>query len=145
MEGDELKRILSAVLVGAVAFFVLGILLYVVALGGFYESNLGSATGVVREIPVSWVLVVSQLGYAAMLLFVFHYAEVQSARSGLRVGAAFGLLFGLAFAMDLYAVTHWSNVNVALVEPLVTTARFALAGAVMGWVLDRVGPSQLAA
>lgn len=111
----------------------------IVLLGGFYEANLGSATGVVREVPVPWVLVISQLGFASVLTYVLVNADVRSASRGLTVGAAFGLLYGIAISFDLFAVTNWSNVNVALVEPLVTAARMAAVGSMVGWVLGR-GP-----
>ena len=48
------------------------------------------------------------------------------------------LLFGIAIAFDLYAVTNWSNITVAFVEPFVTAVRMALGGAVIGWSLGLV-------
>ena len=47
-----MKKMIMGTVAGAVAFFLLGFLLYAVILGGFYEANLGSATGVMRELPV---------------------------------------------------------------------------------------------
>ncbi len=130
-----MKKMLIATVAGGVAFFLLGGLLYVVILGGFYEANLGSATGVMREIPIWWAMVVSQLGLAAVVTYVFLHADVATAFDGLKTGAIFGLLFGIAMAFDLFAVTNWSNVTVAFVEPFVTGVRMALGGAVIGWTL----------
>ena len=137
-----MKRILGAVLTGTVVLFVLGVLLYVVILGGFYESNLGSATGVVRDVPVPWAMVVAHVALASLLTYVLLSTRAFTAGAGLRVGAAFGLLFGVAIAFDLYAVTNWSNVTVAFVEPLVTGVRIALASASIAWVLGRFGADQ---
>ena len=134
-----MKRVLSATVAGGFAFFLLGGLLYQVILGGFYEANLGSATGVLRELPIAWALVVSQLALAAMVTYVFTQAEVTSAAGGLKTGAIFGILFGVAMAFDLYGVTNWSNLTVAFVEPFVTTVRMALGGAVIGWTLGMGG------
>ncbi len=130
-----MKKMLIATVAGGVAFFLLGGLIYVVILGGFYEANLGSATGVMREIPIWWAMVVSQLGLAAVVTYVFLHADVATAFDGLKTGAIFGLLFGIAMAFDLFAVTNWSNVTVAFVEPFVTAVRMALGGAVIGWTL----------
>ena len=130
-----MKKMLIATIAGGLAFFVLGYLIYEVILGGFYEANLGSATGVVREVPVAWAMVVSQLGLAAVVAYVFRHANVSTVGSGLQTGAIFGLLYGVAMASNLYAVTNWSNVTVALVEPVVTAIRIALGGAVIGWTL----------
>jgi len=130
-----MKRVLIATFAGGLTYFLLGGLIYVVILGGFYEANLGSATGVLREIPIGWAMIVSQLGLAALVTYVFLHADVATASDGLRIGAIFGLLFGIAMAFDLYGVTNWSNLTVALVEPFVTTVRIALGGAVIGWTL----------
>jgi len=130
-----MKRVLIATFAGGLAYFLLGGLIYVVILGGFYEANLGSATGVLREIPIGWAMIVSQLGLAALVTYVFLHADVATASDGLRIGAIFGLLFGIAMAFDLYGVTNWSNLTVAFVEPFVTAVRIALGGAVIGWAL----------
>ena len=66
-----MKRVLIATVAGGLAFFLLGGLIYEVIPGGFYEANLGSATGVLREVPIWWALVVSQLGLAAVVTYVF--------------------------------------------------------------------------
>ena len=130
-----MKRILIATVAGGIAFLLLGGLIYGVILAGFYEANLGSATGVLRELPVWWALVLSELGLAAIVTYVFLHAGVATASDGLRTGATFGLLFGIVIAFNLYAVTNWSNVTVALVEPFVTAIRIALGGAVIGGTL----------
>ena len=130
-----MTRLLTAIGAGGASFFILGVLIYGVVLRDFYAGNLGSAIGVVREQPVWWALLLSQLGYAAMLTFVLTRAGVAGAVPGLKTGLVFGLVLGFAIAFDLYAVTNWSNVRVALVEPIVTAGRMATAGLVVGWAL----------
>ena len=132
-----MKKMLIGTVVGGVTFFLLGGLIYAVILGDFYEANLGSATGVLRELPIMWAMVVSQLGMAAVVTYVFLLSDVASASNGLKTGAILGLLLGIAISFDLYSVTNWSNLTVAFVEPLVWVARTALAGAAIGWVLGR--------
>ncbi len=130
-----MKRVLIAIFAGGLTYTLLGGLIYALILGGFYEANLGSATGVLREVPIGWAAIVSQLGLAALVTYVFLHADVATASEGLTAGAIFGLLFGIAVAFNLYAVTNWSNLTVAFVEPFVTTVRIALGGAVIGWAL----------
>ncbi len=62
-----MKRVLIAVFAGGVTYALLGALIYTVFLGGFYEANLGSATGVLRELPVTWAMAVSQLGLGGVV------------------------------------------------------------------------------
>lgn len=130
-----MKKMLISTVAGGVAFFLLGGLIYEVILAGFYRANLGSATGVLRELPIWWAMAVSQLGLAAVVTYVFLHASVATASDGLRTGAIFGLLLGIAMSFDLYSVTNWSNMTVAFVEPFVWAVRTALAGAVIGWTL----------
>ncbi len=130
-----MKKMLIGTVAGGVAFFLLGGLIYEVILGGFYRANLGSATGVLRELPIWWAMVVSTLGLAAVVTYVFLHANVATASDGLRTGAILGLLLGITMSFDLYSVTNWSNMTVAFVEPFVWAVRTALAGAVIGWTL----------
>ncbi len=132
-----MKKMLIGTVVGGVTFFLLGGLIYAVILADFYEANLGSATGVLRELPIMWAMVVSQLGMAAVVTYVFLLSDVASASNGLKTGAILGLLLGIAISFDLYSVTNWSNSTVAFVEPLVWVVRTALAGAAIGWALGR--------
>ncbi len=134
-----MKKMLIGSVAGGVAFFLVGGLIYQVILGNFYEANLGSAIGVLREAPIWWALIVAQLAWGAVVTYVFLYAGVATALGGLKTGAIFGLLLGLALSFDLYAVTNWSNTTVAFVEPFVSAVRTALAGAVIGWTLGKVG------
>ena len=130
-----MKKVLIATVAGGFVYFMLGGLIYGIILSGFYEANQGSAIGVMRELPIMWALVVSQLGLAAFVTWVFLHAGVATAMDGLKTGAIFGLLFGFAISLDLSSVTNWSNLTVSLVEPFVTGVRIALGGAVIGWVL----------
>ena len=130
-----MKKMLIGTVAGGIAFFLLGGLIYAVILGEFYEANLGSATGVLRELPILWAMVVSQLGMGAVVTYVFLHANVATAFDGLKTGAIFGVMLGIAISFDLYSVTNWSNTTVAFIEPLVWAVRTALAGAVIGWTL----------
>ena len=130
-----MRKMLIGTVAGGVAFFLLGSLIYEVLLGGFYRANLGSATGVLRELPIWWAMLVSQLALAAVVTYVFLHANVATASDGLRTGAILGLLLGITMSFDLYSVTNWSNMTVACVEPFVWAVRTALAGAVIGWTL----------
>lgn len=71
-----MKKMLIGTVAGGVAFFLLGGLIYEVVLGDFYRANWGSAAGVLRKLPMSWAMVVSQLGLAAVVTYEFLHAGV---------------------------------------------------------------------
>ncbi len=134
-----MKKWIVGTVAGGVVFFLLGGLIYEVALRGFYEANVGSATGAWREPPIWWSLVVSQLALGAVVTFVFVRADISSAVDGLKTGAIFGLLLGTVVAFDLYSVTNLPNTAVTFVEPFVWAVRTALAGSVIAWTLGMSG------
>ena len=134
-----MKKWIIGTVAGGVVFFLLGGLIYEVALRGFYEANVGSATDAWREPPIWWSLVVSQLALGAVVTFVFVRADVSSAVDGLKTGAIFGLLLGTVVAFDLYSVTNLPNTAVTFVEPFVWAVRTALAGSVIAWTLGMSG------
>jgi hypothetical protein len=52
----DTKRILIGTLVGGVAMYVFGYLIFELAFGGFYARNVGSATAVLRDTPLQWAV-----------------------------------------------------------------------------------------
>ena len=139
MDDQAMKKMILGTVAGGITFFVLGGLIYEAALGGFYETNVGSAIDAWREPPIWWSLVVSQFALAAAVTFLFVRADVASAMEGMKTGAAFGLLLGAAVAFDLYGVTNLPNETVTFVEPFVWAVRTALAGGVIAWALGMSG------
>jgi hypothetical protein len=47
--------------------YILGYLIFQVAVAGFYAANAGSATGVPREANLQWAVVLGTLSLAALL------------------------------------------------------------------------------
>jgi len=68
----DTKKFITGTLVGGVAYFFLGFLFYVVLFEGFFQSNMGSATGVQKtDDMVWWALILGNLASAALLSFIF--------------------------------------------------------------------------
>jgi hypothetical protein len=120
--------------VGGIAYFLLGGLIYEPLLVGFLETNLGSATGLMRDTPLWETLVFSQFALGALVTYVLLLAKVDSLAGGLKTGAAFGLLLGLSISFDLYSVTNWMNLTPVSVEPLLWMVRVSLGAGLIGLV-----------
>ena len=73
---------LMATLAGGVAIFFLGFLLYGVLLMDFFLANTGSATGVMKEVPTWWALVVGQVLTAALLVMIMGWRGDRVSRCG---------------------------------------------------------------
>jgi hypothetical protein len=68
-------RLAAGTVVGGVTLFVLGYLIFDVALGDFYVANSGSATGLWRNAPLWWAAILGTLAYGALITFAIGNAS----------------------------------------------------------------------
>ena len=133
------KRFVLATLAGGIVLFMVGGLIYGVLTASFFEANQGSAVGVMRNPPDYVHLFLGQLVYGALLTVIIgKWAGVSGAAPALRIGAATGLLFGFGVDLTLFGVTNVANITATLVDPFLMAMQFALGGAVVGAVLEKV-------
>jgi hypothetical protein len=85
----DAKRSLTGVLVGAIVLYATGYLIFDLAFANFYRTNVGSATGVDRGGQLVWAMLVANLAYAALIMFVIgNRMSALSIGGGARIGAA---------------------------------------------------------
>ena len=136
---DAKKRI-TATLAGFVVLFIMGWLLYGMLLMDFFQSNSGTATGVVREETdmVWWALIGGNILQAYLLVYVFgKWANINTFAGGFQNGLVLGLIWGYAYDLTTYGTTNITNLTGALVDPLVMGIMMATAGGVIGWMLGK--------
>ena len=131
----DMKKLAQGAVVGGIVYFLLGGFIYEFLLGAFFESNLGSATDVMRETPRFGPLVSSQIALGALVTYVLLLAKVDTLAGGMKTGAALGLLLGFSISFDMYSVTNWMNLTAASVEPLLWMVRVSLGAGAIGLVL----------
>ena len=129
------KQFTMATLAGGVAALVLGYLFYGLLLTDFYASNTGSATGVMKEVPIWWALILGQVLFAALLTMIMGWRGDSSAGAGLKTGALVGLVLGLSFNFTFYGTANVANLTATLVDPIVAVIQTGIMGAVIGAVL----------
>ena len=129
------KQFTMATLAGGVAVFVMGFLLYGLALADFFASNAGTATGVMKEAPLMWSLILGQVITAAFLVMVMGWRGDSSAVDGLKTGALVGLILGLGLDFTFFGVANTQNLIATLVDPFVFMIQLGVGGAVIGVVL----------
>ena len=133
-----MNRIVLATVAGALTSFVLGFLVYGIALSSFFAANVGSATGVYKEAPDLAPVLLGQTALAFLLtLAISKWGNSTSLAGGAKVGALFGLLFALGFDLTMYGTTNIQNMTATLVDPIVSMVVVAAAGAMIGMVLGR--------
>ena len=126
-----------ATLAAFVVMFVLGYIIYEPLLGDFFAANAGTATGVIKENPVFWQIIVGQLCGAGLLITVLSWKGVESAADGFKGGATFGLLLSLFYGFMNLGTMNTSTMNAALADVAITAGMMGVAGAVGALVLRR--------
>ena len=130
------QKFAIATLVGAVALFVGGFLIYGLALNSYMTANMT----VTMKDPPDWLtLGLGQIAGGALLTLVIgKWAKASGAGAGLAIGAQLGLLMCLAFDLTMYATSSMmNNMTVMAVDVLAATVLWAIGGAAVGAMLGQ--------
>lgn len=131
------SRIVLASLAGMVAIAVIGGLLYGILFAGFFEANLGSATGVMKRPPELLWVGLAHVPFGVLLALVVSWRGATSLGGGAVTGAILGFLMAASYDLSQYGTTNLWNLELTLIEPFITALMVGGAGAVVGAVLGR--------
>ena len=132
------NKMALAGLAGGITFFLLGFIIYVLLLGGFFEGE--ATTNIMRpeDGMVWWALVIGNLALGYLFAYVFgNWAGIRTLAGGAKGGAILGGLYALGFDMMMYGTSNVMSLTGTIVDVLVWVVMGAAAGAVVGWVLGR--------
>jgi hypothetical protein len=131
------NKFLVGGIIGGIAYFLLGWLVYGMLLMDFMTANAGTATGVMKAEAdmIWWALIVGNLFSGLALAYVLTKAGVSSASAGAAVGAVFGLLICAAFDFTFYGTSNIFTMKGLLVDIAVSTVMSAVVGGIIGWYL----------
>lgn len=137
----DAKPFVIGTAVGGTTVFVTGSSLFALApLREFYvyAMNSGSATGVSRESPLMWAVLLGALSYGALVtLAIGSRKGPTSIAGGIRTGAVVGFLLWFTANFMLFGVSNVGNLTSAMLDPLLETVPGALAGGLVAGVLGR--------
>lgn len=132
------NKLLVGGLIGGVAFFLLGWVLYGMLFGEMISSMMPNSAAVMRADGDMDMLILflGNLATGFGLAYIFEkWANIRSFMGGLVAGAIIGLLFYFGFDAVLHATTTLATLNGIIVDTLIYTAMSGLAGGVIGWWL----------
>ena len=133
------QRFLTATLVGGVILFVVGGLVYGLALANAYPP-----TVIDREVPLWLWLLVTQFAWAALLTVIIgKWPGASTAGGGFKAAAIVGFLIWLAIGLGFYAMTTLPTSVMSYIDPFVGAIYLGSGGAAIGWLLGRGSPSQV--
>jgi len=132
----DAKKFAIGTLVGGIAFFLLGWLMYGMLFMNYFQANVGSATGVNKEAMDMWALFLGNLAMAALFTLIFlRWAGVSTFVGGLKAGAVIGLLIALGYDLTMFGTTNIMTLGGVMMDVVVYTVMSAIAGGLIGLVL----------
>ena len=134
----DAKKFLIGTLVGGIAFFFLGYLIYGMTLASFFAGHAGSASGEMKSMEeiVWWALIAGNLASGALLSFIFlKWAHITTFGSGASAGATIGFFMALSMDLIRFGTSNSMDLTASLTDVVVGTVMTALAGGAIGAVL----------
>lgn len=133
----DTKKLLMGTMVGGLTFFVLGFLIYGLALESFMEEHAGSATGVSRgEAMIWWSLLLANFASGAFYTYVFlKLSNITSFGSGFSAAATMGIMIAASVDFVMYGTSNMMDLTATLVDIVAYTVMSGLGGGVIGVVL----------
>jgi uncharacterized membrane protein len=134
----DTKKFLIGTLVGGVAFFFLGYLMYGVALSSFFAAHAGASNGDMKTMEqiVWWALILGNVASGALLTYIFlKLGNISTFGSGASTAAAIGFFMALSMDLIRFATSNSLDLTASLADVAVETFMGAIAGGIIGVVL----------
>jgi hypothetical protein len=139
----DIKRFIIGTIVGGIALYILGYVMFNLAFADFFAANAGSATGAWKDPQVIWAIALGTLSYAALItLALGTRAGSTTIVEGLKVGAIVGFLMWFSADMIFYGIWNVWNLTAASVDSLLELVRGGIGGAVIAAVLAKIAGAQ---
>lgn len=130
------NKILSGGIAGGVAYFLLGWLVYGMALASYMASHSNPCVMRPMEEMIWWSMIVSNLISGILLALIIGWSGNSSVAGGAKTGAIIGVLMGLALDLSFYSMsTMFTDLGAVFVDIIAYTVMSIGAGAVIGWVM----------
>lgn len=130
------KTLVGGLIFGIVAF-LLGWLIFGMLLMDYYQSNMTSYTGLMKDPMEIWAIAVANLAFGLMMAYVFNLANINTPGKGFTVALIIGLLMQLGFDLFLYAQMNLMSTQLLAVDVIASGIFTGVIGAVLGWWFGR--------
>jgi len=134
------KKFLLGGIVGGIAFFLLGYLIFGILLMDFMKTHSNATAGVFRTEGdmIWWSMVVGNLAYGFLLSYVIGKAGAHSVGGGFKTGLITALLVSTTNNCIMYALANLTDTTGMVVDIAASTVEGAIVGAIVGWVQSKV-------
>jgi len=131
----DIKKLLMGGIAGAVAFFLLGWLIYGILLMDFMTAHSGAAGNVGRAEPDFLYLIIGNLASGLLLAYIFIKGNVNSMGAGIVAGAIIACLMTVGFDCVMYATSTVISKTAMAADVAAATVMGAITGGIVGMVL----------
>jgi hypothetical protein len=133
------NKFLLGGIIGGIASFLLGWLVWGTLLMNFMKENSNQTSGVFRSADemVWWALIAGNLAMGFLLSFVLNKAKINTAGGGAFTGAAVGLFTAIGVDCMMYAQVYLFNAKAMAVDVAASVIVSAIVGATIGWFNGR--------
>ncbi len=135
------KKFYISGLVGGVASFFGGYLIYGVLFAEVLAKNAGSATGVSRtpEQMVWWSLILGSVFMSLTLSYIFNkWSKVNKLFDGASDGAFISFLIAAGYDFTIYGNANLYTLKGTIIDIAAATLMGTITGAVVGWMNGRL-------
>lgn len=131
-------KTIVAVIVGAIASFLLGWVIWGMLLMDYFQSNTVKYEGMMYEEPKLWAIFIGNLAASALLGWVLEKTNTRGFAGGFMTGLIIFMLNSISIDMMFYAMMNWySNTTVIIVDIIVNSLFGGAIGGVMGLMMAR--------
>jgi hypothetical protein len=135
----KMNKVLFGGITGAVAYFLLGWIIYGMLLMGFTTANYNQCAARPMEEMVWWAMILSSFAYGFLFAFVFDWSNTKGIMSGAKVGGIIGLLFVLSMDFSMYSMSSmFLNFTALIVDVIVYTVMSVIVGGVVAYIMGMV-------
>ena len=106
----DAKRIAIGTVVGGITMFVVGYLVFDMAMVGFYETNGAGFFGYGREAKLWWAVALGIASLATLVTLCIEWSGAKNATQGFKIGGMVGFLvwFGVDF-INVRPIQHFHD------------------------------------
>lgn len=131
-------KTLLAGLVGGVAAFFLGWIIYGMLMKNMMAEHCDMSLMKPEDQTVWWALIISQLAWGMSVALLLSWANVTDFMGGLTKGAMFGFVLCLGISLQYYSMSNmYKDMTGVAMDVIGGTVMNAIIGGIVGWMLGR--------
>ncbi len=126
------NKIIIGGIVGGIAYFLLGWLVFGVLLMDFWETNFNNCASRPEEEMVWWALILSNLASGFLLAVIFSLSNTRGWLAGAKVSSIIAFLMITSYDLSFYSMsTMFNSLNALIIDIVVGTVFTAVIGAII--------------